>query len=171
MNCLSDPVFSAFFVPAVWFTGPVRARAVLAAIIGVGFVVSFYGVLQHFGLDMFHLSLTDRIRSTFGHPNFYAGFLIPAVPMVASAFDYIAPEQRKKTLSLIAYVLLSAVVYYLCVVLINKQIAVRAVIFTAFFAVLIIMCVRFRLRERTAAAIVLFFLVNNVFMTCSRSHR
>ena len=163
------PYFLLFFIAAVSFTDHKSARNVLTWIMGAGFVVSFYGVLQHFGVDPFDLSKTDRIRSTFGHPNFYAGFLILAIPMVAAAFDYTASEQRKKTLSLIAYIFLASVVYYLCVILFTEQVVIRAVIFVVFCALLIILCIRFRFRERSAVAVTLFFLVNNVFMTGSRS--
>lgn len=163
------PYFLLFFVTAVSFTGMRNVRRVLAAVMGVGFVVSFYGVLQHFGFDFFHLSNTDRIRSTFGHPNFYAGFLIPAIPMVAAAFDYRTPEQRKKTLSLVAYIFCASLIYYLCVILLAQHVVLRILIFTVFLAIVIILCVRFRFRWRLASAVTLFFLVNNVFMTGSRS--
>ncbi|KKL20581.1 hypothetical protein LCGC14_2454020, partial [marine sediment metagenome] len=49
-------------------------------------IASIYGVLQHFGLDLYQWSTSFgygiRVSSTFGHPAFFSAFLIMVIPLV-----------------------------------------------------------------------------------------
>jgi len=162
------PYFLIFFVTAVSFTGSWIARRALLGVMVTGFVVALNGMLQHFGCDPFGLGMTERISATFGNPNFYVGFLVMAVPAVASAFDFTDAKKRKKDLMVIGSILLFAVAYYLCV-LATPSIAFRAVIFCAFFAMAVTVCLKLDMKEKTAAAITLFLLINNIFLADKRS--
>lgn len=56
-------------------------------ILGASFLAALYGGLQRFGIDPFHWAITwdNRPASTFGNPNFAAGWWVMAVPFLAGA--------------------------------------------------------------------------------------
>ena len=162
------PYFMIFFVTAVAFADIRRGRGLLVWIMGAAFLVSLYGILQHFRLDPFGIGDSSRIQATFGNPNFYTGFLIPVIPVVASAFDLTDAAERKKALSIMTIVLFASVGYYVLLKL-ASSLTLQAVVMGILFAAVITFCIGLRLREKSAAAVTLFLLVNNLFMTHSRA--
>ena len=162
------PYFMIFFVTSVTFADIRLARRMLVWIMGAAFLVSAYGMLQHFRLDPFDTGNSNRIQATFGHPNFYAGFLITVIPAVASAFDFTSAAERKRFLSVMMLVLFAAVAYYVLVTL-SASLIFRAIVFGIFCTAMIAFCIGFKLKEKTAAAFTLFLLVNNLFLTGSRA--
>ena len=162
------PYFLLFLVTLLSFSDLARARRLLVWIMGAGFIVSVYGMMQHFRIDPLGIGGFDRIQSTFGNANFYVGFLIPVIPAVAAGFDFSDPGERKKTLSMIILILIAAAGYFIGTIAV-ASLMLRAMIFGALFSAVIAMAVRLRLREKTATAVTLFLLVNNLFLTVSRS--
>lgn len=61
-------------------------------IIITGCIASVYGILQYFDIDLYYQA-TDfgcggRVMSTFGHPGFFAGFLVMVIPLALSRLVY-----------------------------------------------------------------------------------
>ncbi|MBN1307513.1 MAG: O-antigen ligase family protein [Chitinispirillaceae bacterium] len=165
---LRVPYFLIFFLTLVTFVDGQRIRKAFGAIVGTSFAVSLYGVLQHFGWDPFGVGFSrERISSFFGNPNVYAGFLTLAIPAVAGAFGFSDDRGRKIAMVNIGIVLVSALVYR-CVMLFFQSLLVQGIVIVACGAAVTI-AVLFRDRSKTGAALALFLLLINVFLTGSRS--
>ena len=83
---ISTIVYVSLFFIIVNFIDKRRLSSLLDAIILTAGAASIYGILQHFGLDLYQWS-TDfgygiRVPSTFGHPAFFSAFLIMVMPLV-----------------------------------------------------------------------------------------
>jgi tetratricopeptide (TPR) repeat protein len=162
------PYFLLFFVTALSCADQRLVRGVLAALMTSAAAVSMYGMLQHFGLDPFALGDALRIQSTFGNPNFYVGFLTLAIPVIVASFDLADARERRRIVPLLGIILVFGLVYYICCVH-AVPLAVRTAVFGVFLCAVVALCAVWRLRERSVAAITLFLLVNNMFLTGSRS--
>lgn len=166
--CVRLPYFIIFFVTALSFLDTQRVRAVFVALTASSLLVSVYGMMQHFGVDPFHLGDSLRIQSTFGNANFYVGYLTLAIPAVAASFDLADPVVRGKVAPILGIVLVSGIVYYLCYLL-ALPIFIRVVVFGFLLCAIVVLCVIRRLAEHSIAVITLFLLINNMFLTGSRS--
>jgi tetratricopeptide (TPR) repeat protein/O-antigen ligase len=79
------------FVTGRAVTIPKRFFLVAAILAGIASVSCLYAISQHYGLDLFfgkEPDLLERGRSfsTMGHPNFFASFLVLALPVSLSLF-------------------------------------------------------------------------------------
>ena len=81
---LSTIVYVSLFFVIVNFIDKRRLSSLLNVIISTACAASIYGILQHFGLDLYHWSTSFgyRAASTFGHPAFFSAFLIMVLPLV-----------------------------------------------------------------------------------------
>jgi len=81
---LSTIVYVSLFFVIVNFIDKRRLSSLLNVIILTACAASIYGILQHFGLDLYHWSTSFgyRAASTFGHPAFFSAFLIMVIPLV-----------------------------------------------------------------------------------------
>jgi tetratricopeptide (TPR) repeat protein len=162
------PCFLLFFVTALSFSDFNRVRYLYAALMTSGFVVSVYGMVQHFGLDPFAIGDSARIQSTFGNPNFYVGYLTLMVPAAASGLDLADPAGRRKVAPVLVLALALGLAYYVCYLL-AAPLALRAALFPVFLAALAAVCAARRLGAQSAALIAFYLLVNNLLLTGSRS--
>jgi len=60
-----------------------KIHKIILVFLAVSGVTVAYGLLQHFGIEFvnWQISSKERIWSTLGNPNFFAGFLIMAIPL------------------------------------------------------------------------------------------
>ncbi|OIO73550.1 MAG: hypothetical protein AUJ85_07850 [Elusimicrobia bacterium CG1_02_37_114] len=68
-----------------------RREGIFDTVLLTGILVSIYGILQHFGYDFIHWATNfgGRPSSSFGNPNFFAGYLVTVIPVsIVSAFSY-----------------------------------------------------------------------------------
>ena len=76
---------SLFFV-IIHFVNKKRLSSLLNVIILTACFASIYGILQHFGLDLYKWSTSFgygiRVSATFGHPAFFSAFLIMVIPLI-----------------------------------------------------------------------------------------
>ncbi len=83
---ISTIVYVSLFFVIVNFIDKRRLSSLLNVIIITASAASIYGILQYFGLDLYHWSTSFgygiRVSSTFGHPAFFAAFLIMVIPLV-----------------------------------------------------------------------------------------
>ena len=81
---ISTIVYVSLFFVIVNFIDKKRLSSLLNVIILTACFASIYGILQHFGLDLYHWSTSFeyRIAGTFGHPVFFSAFLIMVLPLV-----------------------------------------------------------------------------------------
>ncbi len=81
---ISTIVYVSLFFVIVNFIDKKRLSSLLNVIILTACFASIYGILQHFGLDLYHWSTSFgyRVASTFGHPAFFSAFLIMVLPLV-----------------------------------------------------------------------------------------
>jgi len=66
-------------------------RVIYGAILAAGCVLSIYGILQHFGLDLSGLAIlrqTGRVFSSFRNPIFFGGYLALIIPLLLCAATY-----------------------------------------------------------------------------------
>lgn len=165
---LRTPYFLIFFIGAVAFSDINRIRRTLAVVMATSFTVSLYGILQHFGIDPLDMGDNLRIQSTFGNPNFYVGFLTLVIPVVAASFGLKDSGERKKSFSAGIPAVVFPIGYYLFTQF-NQSRFLNAAVFITLLAGVCVICLYFKLAEKTFAALTLFFLVNNILMTGSRS--
>jgi tetratricopeptide (TPR) repeat protein/O-antigen ligase len=83
---ISTIVYISLFFIIIHFIDKKRLRSLLNVIIFTACFASIYGILQHFGLDLYHWSTSFgygiRVSATFGHPAFFSAFLIMVIPLV-----------------------------------------------------------------------------------------
>ena len=81
---ISTIVYISLFFVIVNFIDKRRLSSLLNVIILTAGFASIYGILQHFGLDLYHWSTSFGYRTagTFGHPVFFSAFLIMVLPLV-----------------------------------------------------------------------------------------
>jgi tetratricopeptide (TPR) repeat protein len=166
--CTRLPYFMLFLVTALSFSDMQRVRGVFVALMVSSFVVSVYGMMQHFGIDPFKIGDSQRIQSTFGNPNFYVGYLTLAIPAIGASFDLADATVRKKVVPVLAMVLISSVIYYLCYLTV-QSLAIRTVVFGTFLCSIVVLCVIRQIGIHSFSMITLFLLINNLFLTGSRS--
>jgi len=60
-----------------------RVRKIIVAFLIASGITVVYGLLQHFGIEFvnWQISSKERIWSSLGNPNFFAGFLVMAIPL------------------------------------------------------------------------------------------
>jgi tetratricopeptide (TPR) repeat protein len=162
------PYFMIFLIAALAFADMRKIRIALGIITLASFVVAAYGMLQHFSLDPIGYGDSIRIQSTFGNPNFYVGFLTLMIPVTAAAFDLTDAKERIKTMAIVAFITGSAILYYLLTQL-NESQPLHAAFFLLMLAVLITLCYVFKLGVKSFSSVTLFLLINNIFLTRSRS--
>jgi len=77
-----------------------------------GFIISIYGILEHFGIDknIWVQDVQSRVFSTLGQPNWLASYLCILLPL--SVYKFITPSIKKIS---IFYYLLLATSYYLTI--------------------------------------------------------
>ena len=89
----------------------------LDTLIFISVPLSFYGVMQRFGLDTYQWQqffTQTRITSTLGNPIFVGGFLVPVIPLTATAFIHACHGLRTIRPRTSAH-WLRAAIYALCV--------------------------------------------------------
>ena len=69
-----------------------RLRALFWAILSVASVEAIVGILQNYSIDLFGLSGYFKVVGTFGNPDHFAGFIVPAVPIGLSLYH---TEERR----------------------------------------------------------------------------
>ena len=83
---ISTIVYISLFFIIIHFIDKKRLSALCNVIILTASLASIYGILQHFGLDLYHWSTSFgygiRVSATFGHPAFFSAFLIMAIPLI-----------------------------------------------------------------------------------------
>jgi O-antigen ligase len=73
---------AAFCIGANLMTTAPRRKAVLAAMLGGGFLAVVYGILQHSGgVGRIAVPRMDRVMSTFGNPIFFAAHILVLLPL------------------------------------------------------------------------------------------
>lgn len=79
--------FGLYFLISKCVKAERQIDLLIGAIVFTTSVVSVYGLFQRAGYDFAHWSsTTKRILSTFGHPNFFAGYLVVVIPVLMVAF-------------------------------------------------------------------------------------
>ncbi len=83
---ISTIVYISLFFIIIHFVDKKRLSALCNVIILTACLSSIYGILQHFGLDLYKWSTPFspgiRVSATFGNPVFFAAFLIMVIPLV-----------------------------------------------------------------------------------------
>ncbi len=83
---ISTIVYISLFFIIIHFIDKKRLSALCNVIIVIACFSSIYGILQHFGLDLYHWSTSFgfgiRVSATFGHPAFFSAFLIMVIPLI-----------------------------------------------------------------------------------------
>ncbi|MHC4320898.1 MAG: O-antigen ligase family protein, partial [Planctomycetota bacterium] len=83
---ISTIVYISLFFIIIHFIDKKRLRSLLNVIILTACFASIYGILQHFGLDLYRWSTSFgfgiRVSATFGHPAFFSAFLIMVIPLI-----------------------------------------------------------------------------------------
>jgi O-antigen ligase len=79
-------------------------------ILSATFLSSFYGILEHFGIDknVWIQDVQNRVFSSFGQPNWMAAWLAAIIPMSLSLALYTKTQARWKS---IVYLLLSVIIF------------------------------------------------------------
>ena len=94
---ISTIVYISLFFIIIHFIDKKRLRSLFNVIILTACLASIYGILQHFGLDLYRWSTSFgygiRVSSTFGHPVFFAAFLIMVIPLVLIKIFSDPPKQ------------------------------------------------------------------------------
>ncbi len=83
---ISTIVYISLFFIIIQFIDKKRLRSLINIIILTACLASIYGILQHFGLDLYRWSTSFgygiRVAATFGHPAFFSAFLIMVIPLI-----------------------------------------------------------------------------------------
>lgn len=83
---ISTIVYISLFFVIIHFIDKKRLSSLLNIIILTACFASIYGILQHFGLDLYKWSVSTgpgmRVSATFGHRAFFSAFLIMVIPLV-----------------------------------------------------------------------------------------
>ena len=96
---ISTIVYISLFFIIIHFIDKKRLRSLFNVIILTACLASIYGILQHFGLDLYQWSTSFgygiRVAATFGHPAFFSAFLIMVIPLILIKIfsNHPAPEQ------------------------------------------------------------------------------
>ena len=104
---ISTIVYISLFFIIIHFIDKKRLRSLLNIIILTACLASIYGILQHFGLDLYRWSTSFgygiRVAATFGHPAFFSAFLIMVIPLVLIKIFSDPSEQNCQTSSNFKY--------------------------------------------------------------------
>jgi putative inorganic carbon (hco3(-)) transporter len=126
-----------------------------------GFLISLYGILEHFGIDknFWVQDVQSRVFSTLGQPNWLAAYLCILLPF--SIHKFLISSNKK---SLIFYFLLSTF-YYLCLLFTKSKSGLAAVVISLiiFFALYFLK----NIKKLTKAAIVKISLIFFIFLLLS----
>ena len=94
---ISTIVYISLFFIIVQFIDKKRLRSLINIIILTACFASIYGILQHFGLDLYRWSTSFgygiRAAATFGHPAFFSAFLIMVIPLILIKIFSDPPKQ------------------------------------------------------------------------------
>ena len=94
---ISTIVYISLFFVIIHFIDKKRLSSLLNVIILTACFTSIYGILQHFGLDLYQWSTSFgfgiRVSATFGHPAFFSAFLIMVIPLILIKIFSNPPEQ------------------------------------------------------------------------------
>jgi O-antigen ligase len=104
-----------------------------------GFIVSIYGILEHFGIDknLWAQDVQTRVFSTLGQPNWLAAYLALLLPL--SLYKYFISISQKNYLLNTKYVILN-ICFYLCLLFTKSKSGILAVVISLaiFFIIKII---------------------------------
>ena len=135
-----------------------RAFKTIQILLVSAFLVAFYGILEHFGIDTQYWvqDVRNRVFSTLGQPNWLGAFLTAVIFIpLALLFEQLQkPEQKRVQFKIALYFLLYAS-YFLCLVFTNSKSAVLAFLIT--FVFFIIFAIFRERRFFKTGAILLFF--------------
>ncbi|NOG85375.1 MAG: hypothetical protein HND49_16510 [Planctomycetes bacterium] len=111
---VSTVVYVILFYAVVHFIERKRVGVFLDVIISTASIAAVYGILQHFGVDIFQWS-TDfgfgiRVSSTFGHPAFFSAYLIMVIPLVL--VKVFSRKNRYQTALYLAILALLLIAFY-----------------------------------------------------------
>jgi len=94
---ISTIVYISLFFIIIQFIDKKRLRSLINIIILTACLTSIYGILQHFGLDLYRWSTSFgygiRVAATFGHPAFFSAFLIMVIPLILIKIFSVPPKQ------------------------------------------------------------------------------
>nr|MBC8548418.1 hypothetical protein [Candidatus Brocadiales bacterium] len=94
---ISTIVYISLFFIIIHFIDKRRLRSLINIIILTACLASIYGILQHFGLDLYQWSTSFgygiRVAATFGHPAFFSAFLIMVIPLILIKIFSDPPKQ------------------------------------------------------------------------------
>ncbi len=94
---ISTIVYISLFFVIIHFIDKKRLHSLLNVIILTACFSSIYGILQHFGLDLYQWSTSFgygiRVSATFGHPAFFSAYLIMVIPLILIKIFSAPPEQ------------------------------------------------------------------------------
>ncbi len=109
---ISTIVYVSLFFVIVNFIDKRRLSSLLNVIILTACFASIYGIMQHFGLDLYrwNTSFGYRVPSTFGHPAFFSAFLIMVLPLVL--IKIFSCKERFKAYLYIGILTLIVVAFY-----------------------------------------------------------
>jgi putative inorganic carbon (HCO3(-)) transporter len=146
--------YSILYWAFVTFMDRKSALKVISTGLWTAAIISFYGVLEHFGIDatMWVQDVQNRVFSTLGQPNWLAAYLIALLPLSLS-LGLSARNMTKK----ITYVSLSLLL--LVTILFTKSQSGIAVTLITLFLYLILFLYQKRQVRLIIAGLVLFFLL------------
>lgn len=121
---------SLYFVLPNYIDSKFKQR-VISSILISGFLVSIYGIAEHFGIDknMWVQDVQSRVFSTLGQPNWLAAFLVILIPL--SLHKSIENFSQKKYFLSTTYYL-SSIVYFLTLLFTKSKSGIVACIFSLF---------------------------------------
>ncbi len=85
---LSTIAYSLLYFMFVFNLTKKEAKNFIYCLLFSGFIVSAYGILQHFGIDdhLWHQDVKARVFSTLGQPNWLAAWIIPLILISSSIY-------------------------------------------------------------------------------------
>jgi len=72
-----------------------QLESLITTIVSVSFVVSLYGIFQHFSLDPLRAGAKERVTTTLGGPIFAGGYLIMVIPLTIYKILSILPNVKR----------------------------------------------------------------------------
>jgi putative inorganic carbon (hco3(-)) transporter len=116
---------SLFFIIPLYLDDKFKNKLINSFLFS-GFLISIYGILEHFGIDknFWVQDVQSRVFSTLGQPNWLAAYLCILLPF--SIYKYLNSSTKK---SLTFYFLLS-ISYYLCLLFTKSKSGILAAIIT-----------------------------------------
>ncbi len=91
--------------------------SILITVLLAGFIASLYGIFQFYGIDFFfwrEVPGRTRLFSTFGNPNYLAGYLAPSIPLTLVLFCLVRAKWQKVLCEAVIIVLYTGLLMTLC---------------------------------------------------------